>query len=243
MPEVIVENVHKSFGALEVLKGVSLSVGRGEVFALIGRSGSGKSTLLRCMNGLEKINSGRIEIAGHAIGEDAKALRKLRTDVGIVFQSYNLFPHLTVGENIMLAPRIVKDVPKSESKDIAREVLQLVGLLEKFDSYPDQLSGGQQQRVAIARSLAMRPKVMLFDEVTSALDPELTEEVLTVMENLAKDGMTMILVTHEMAFARRVATQTIFMHKGKIWEEGRSSELFANPQTPELRQFVKADVK
>ncbi|QTK82819.1 amino acid ABC transporter ATP-binding protein [Agrobacterium tumefaciens] len=243
MPEVIVENVHKSFGALEVLKGVSLSVGRGEVFALIGRSGSGKSTLLRCMNGLEKINSGRIEIAGHAIGEDAKALRKLRTDVGIVFQSYNLFPHLTVGENIMLAPRIVKDVPKSETKDIAREVLQLVGLSEKFDSYPDQLSGGQQQRVAIARSLAMRPKVMLFDEVTSALDPELTEEVLTVMENLAKDGMTMILVTHEMAFARRVATQTIFMHKGKIWEEGRSSELFANPQTPELRQFVKADVK
>ncbi|MDA5241631.1 amino acid ABC transporter ATP-binding protein [Agrobacterium tumefaciens] len=243
MPEVIVENVHKSFGALEVLKGVSLTVGRGEVFALIGRSGSGKSTLLRCMNGLEKINSGRIEIAGHAIGEDAKALRKLRTDVGIVFQSYNLFPHLTVGENIMLAPRIVKDVVKSETKDIAREVLQLVGLSEKFDSYPDQLSGGQQQRVAIARSLAMRPKVMLFDEVTSALDPELTEEVLTVMENLAKDGMTMILVTHEMAFARRVATETIFMHKGKIWEQGRSSELFANPQTPELRQFVKADVK
>ncbi|NRF10455.1 amino acid ABC transporter ATP-binding protein [Agrobacterium pusense] len=243
MPEVIVENVHKSFGALEVLKGVSLTVGRGEVFALIGRSGSGKSTLLRCMNGLEKINSGRIEIAGHAIGEDAKALRKLRTDVGIVFQSYNLFPHLTVGENIMLAARIVKDVAKSETKDIAREVLQLVGLSEKFDSYPDQLSGGQQQRVAIARSLAMRPKVMLFDEVTSALDPELTEEVLTVMENLARDGMTMILVTHEMAFARRVATETIFMHKGKIWEQGRSSELFANPQTPELRQFVKADVK
>ncbi len=160
-----------------------------------------------------------------------------------MFQSYNLFPHLTVGENIMLAPRIVKDVAKSETKDIAREVLQLVGLSEKFDSYPDQLSGGQQQRVAIARSLAMRPKVMLFDEVTSALDPELTEEVLTVMENLARDGMTMILVTHEMAFARRVATETIFMHKGKIWEQGRSSELFANPQTPELRQFVKADVK
>jgi polar amino acid transport system ATP-binding protein len=143
----------------------------------------------------------------------------------------------------MLAPRIVKDVAKSETKDIAREVLQLVGLSEKFDSYPDQLSGGQQQRVAIARSLAMRPKVMLFDEVTSALDPELTEEVLTVMENLAKGGMTMILVTHEMAFARRVATETIFMHKGKIWEQGRSVELFANPQTPELRQFVKADVK
>ncbi|WP_018238427.1 amino acid ABC transporter ATP-binding protein [Ensifer sp. BR816] len=243
MPEVVVENVHKSFGALEVLKGVSLSVGRGEVFALIGRSGSGKSTLLRCMNGLEKINSGRIEIAGHALGGDAKALRKLRTDVGIVFQSYNLFPHLTVGENIMLAPRIVKDVAKTKAREVAREVLQLVGLSEKFDSYPDQLSGGQQQRVAIARSLAMRPKVMLFDEVTSALDPELTEEVLMVMEQLARDGMTMILVTHEMGFARRVATQTIFMHKGKIWEEGPSAALFADPQTPELRQFVKSDVK
>jgi polar amino acid transport system ATP-binding protein len=243
MPEVVVENVHKSFGALEVLKGVSLTVGRGEVFALIGRSGSGKSTLLRCMNGLEKINSGRIEIAGHTLGQDAKALRKLRTDVGIVFQSYNLFPHLTVGENIMLAPRIVKDVAKAKAREIAHEVLKLVGLSEKFDSYPDQLSGGQQQRVAIARSLAMRPKVMLFDEVTSALDPELTEEVLTVMEQLARDGMTMILVTHEMAFARRVATQTIFMHKGKIWEQGPSAALFADPQTPELRQFVKSDVK
>ncbi|MEK1928869.1 MAG: amino acid ABC transporter ATP-binding protein [Pararhizobium sp.] len=243
MPEVIVENVHKSFGALEVLKGVSLSVGRGEVFALIGRSGSGKSTLLRCMNGLEKVNSGRIEIAGHTLAGDAKALRSLRTDVGIVFQSYNLFPHLTVGENIMLAPRIVKGVAKAETHKIAREVLQLVGLSEKFDSYPDQLSGGQQQRVAIARSLAMRPKVMLFDEVTSALDPELTEEVLMVMEKLARDGMTMILVTHEMAFARRVATKTIFMHKGTIWEQGPSKELFANPQTPELRQFVKAEVK
>ncbi|WP_105403718.1 MULTISPECIES: amino acid ABC transporter ATP-binding protein [Neorhizobium] len=243
MPEVIVEKVHKSFGALEVLKGVSLSVGRGEVFALIGRSGSGKSTLLRCMNGLEKINSGHVEIAGHTLGRDAKALRSLRTDVGIVFQSYNLFPHLTVGENIMLAPRIVKGIAKAETQKIAREVLQLVGLLEKFDSYPDQLSGGQQQRVAIARSLAMRPKVMLFDEVTSALDPELTEEVLTVMETLARDGMTMILVTHEMAFARRVATKTIFMHKGTIWEEGPSKELFANPQTQELRQFVKSDVK
>ena len=243
MPEVVVENVHKSFGALEVLKGVSLSVGRGEVFALIGRSGSGKSTLLRCMNGLEKINSGRIEIAGHTLGEDAKALRKLRTDVGIVFQSYNLFPHLTVGENIMLAPRIVKDVAKAKAREVAHEVLKLVGLSEKFDSYPDQLSGGQQQRVAIARSLAMRPKVMLFDEVTSALDPELTEEVLSVMEQLARDGMTMILVTHEMGFARRVATQTIFMHKGKIWEQGPSAALFADPQTPELRQFVKSDVK
>lgn len=243
MSEVIIKNVHKSFGNVEVLKGVSLTVERGEVFALIGRSGSGKSTLLRCINGLEKINSGEIEIAGHKVTSDASQLRKLRKDVGIVFQSYNLFPHLTVGENIMLAPKIVKAVSKADARKKAEEVLKLVGLSEKFDAYPDQLSGGQQQRVAIARSLAMQPKVMLFDEVTSALDPELTEEVLNVMEELARGGMTMILVTHEMAFARRVATKTIFMHQGKIWEEGTSAELFANPQTAELRQFVKSDVK
>ncbi|MBA8904223.1 MULTISPECIES: amino acid ABC transporter ATP-binding protein [unclassified Phyllobacterium] len=243
MPEVIVENVHKSFGMVEVLKGVSLTVERGEVIALIGRSGSGKSTLLRCINGLEKINSGRIEIAGHTVSSDPKQLRALRTDVGIVFQSYNLFPHLSVGENIMLAPKIVKNVAKAQTRETAERVLKLVGLSEKFDAYPDELSGGQQQRVAIARSLAMQPKVMLFDEVTSALDPELTEEVLNVMEQLARDGMTMILVTHEMAFARRVATKTIFMHQGKIWEEGLSKQLFSDPQTPELRQFVKADVK
>ena len=243
MSEVIIKNVHKSFGNVEVLKGVSLTVERGEVFALIGRSGSGKSTLLRCINGLEKINSGEIEIAGHKVTSDAAQLRKLRKDVGIVFQSYNLFPHLTVGENIMLAPKIVKDVSKADARRKAEEVLKLVGLSEKFDAYPDQLSGGQQQRVAIARSLAMQPKVMLFDEVTSALDPELTEEVLNVMEELARGGMTMILVTHEMAFARRVATKTIFMHQGTIWEEGPSAELFANPKTAELRQFVKSDVK
>ncbi|RWB95859.1 amino acid ABC transporter ATP-binding protein [Mesorhizobium sp.] len=242
MPEVLIDNVHKSFGAVEVLKGVSLSVNRGDVFALIGRSGSGKSTLLRCINGLEKINSGRIEVAGHAVGRDPKELRKLRTDVGIVFQSYNLFPHLTVGENIMLAPRIIKLVSKAEAKTTAEEVLGMVGLSEKFDAYPDQLSGGQQQRVAIARSLAMRPKVMLFDEVTSALDPELTEEVLNVLETLARNGMTMLLVTHEMGFARRVATTTIFMHHGKIWE-GPSVELFGRPKTPELQQFIKSDVK
>ncbi len=243
MPEVLIDNVHKSFGTVEVLKGVSLSVNRGEVFALIGRSGSGKSTLLRCINGLEKINSGHIEVAGHSVSRDPKELRKLRTDVGIVFQSYNLFPHLTVGENIMLAPRIVKLVSKAEARTTAGDVLGMVGLSEKFDAYPDQLSGGQQQRVAIARSLAMRPKVMLFDEVTSALDPELTEEVLNVLEKLARNGMTMLLVTHEMSFARRVATTTIFMHHGKIWEEGPSADLFSRPKTPELQQFVKSDVK
>ncbi|MHA6691308.1 amino acid ABC transporter ATP-binding protein [Devosia sp. A449] len=243
MPEVVINQVHKSFGAVEVLKGVSMSVQRGEVTAIIGRSGSGKSTLLRCINGLEKIQSGSITIAGHTVGQDKAQLRKLRTDVGIVFQSYNLFPHLSVGENIMLAPRIVKRLPKGETRDIAEDVLALVGLSEKFNAYPDELSGGQQQRVAIARSLAMRPKVMLFDEVTSALDPELTGEVLAVMEQLARDGMTMLLVTHEMNFARRVANTTVFMHQGLIHESGPSRELFENPKTPEMAQFIKADVK
>lgn len=240
MSVVQIENVHKRFGALEVLKGVSLTVERGQVVALIGRSGSGKSTLLRCINGLEPIQKGSIQVAGHTLTQDANALRMLRKDVGIVFQSYNLFPHLTVGKNIMLSPRITQGVSKEEALTRAREVLKQVGLSEKFDSYPDALSGGQQQRVAIARSLAMRPKVMLFDEVTSALDPELTAEVLSVMEQLAHDGMTMILVTHEMSFAQRVANQTIFMHKGTIWEAGPSDVLFTNPKTPELAAFVNA---
>ncbi|CAN7366896.1 amino acid ABC transporter ATP-binding protein [Bosea sp. LjRoot90] len=240
MPAVLIEDVHKSYGSLEVLKGVSLDVEPGQVVALIGRSGSGKSTLLRCVNGLEAFQSGRIEVAGHAVDQDQKRLRELRKDVGIVFQSYNLFPHLTVGQNIMLSPRITKNVPQAEALALAKDVLAQVGLSDKFDSYPDNLSGGQQQRVAIARSLAMKPKVMLFDEVTSALDPELTGEVLLVMEKLARDGMTMLLVTHEMNFARNVANTTVFMHQGKIWESGRSAQLFAEPQTPELRNFVGA---
>jgi polar amino acid transport system ATP-binding protein len=243
MPAVAVENVHKSFGSLEVLKGVSLTVEAGQVVAIIGRSGSGKSTLLRCINGLERFQSGRIEVAGHVVDPDPKRLRALRKDVGIVFQSYNLFPHLTVGQNIMLAPRLAKGVDKLESRRLAERVLAQVGLSEKIDSYPDNLSGGQQQRVAIARSLAMQPKVMLFDEVTSALDPELTGEVLLVMEQLAREGMTMLLVTHEMGFARGVADTTIFMHQGLVWETGRSAELFASPQSDELRAFVRSDVK
>ncbi len=243
MPEVLIDQVHKSFGPIEVLRGVSLTVEKGEVTALIGRSGSGKSTLLRCVNGLETIQSGRIEIAGHVVGTDKAALRQLRRDVGIDFQSYNLFPHLSVVANIMLAPRIVKDVSRAETRHIAEEVLALVGLSEKFDAYPDELSGGQQQRVAIARSLAMRPRVMLFDEVTSALDPELTGEVLAVMEQLARDGMTMLLVTHEMGFARRVASTTVFMHQGLIHESGPSKTLFERPSTPELAQFIKSDIK
>ncbi|MFO1116803.1 MAG: amino acid ABC transporter ATP-binding protein [Beijerinckiaceae bacterium] len=243
MPVVALENVTKSFGALTVLDGVSLDVEEGQVVAVIGRSGSGKSTMLRCINGLEQIQSGRIEVAGHVLENNKSALRELRQDVGMVFQSYNLFPHLTVEENITLAPRVVKKEPLAEAKATARKVLEQVGLSEKIDAYPEQLSGGQQQRVAIARSLAMHPKVMLFDEVTSALDPELTEEVLRVMEGLAKAGMTMMLVTHEMGFARRVAHVTIFMHKGKVWESGPSEQMFASPQTPELRQFLASGLK
>jgi polar amino acid transport system ATP-binding protein len=243
MLAVIIEDVHKSYGSVEVLKGVSLNVDAGQVVAIIGRSGSGKSTLLRCINGLESTQSGKITVVGHVLDQDQKHLRELRKDVGIVFQSYNLFPHLTVGENIMLAPRLAKGVTPKETRKLAEEVLAKVGLSEKFDAYPDNLSGGQQQRVAIARSLAMQPKVMLFDEVTSALDPELTGEVLIVMENLARAGMTMLLVTHEMNFARNVADVTVFMHKGKIWESGPSAELFANPATPELKSFLGAGAR
>lgn len=241
MPVVSVEGVVKRYGPLEVLKGVSISVEAGQVVAIIGRSGSGKSTLLRCLNGLEQIQGGTITVAGHTIDPAGKGLRDLRKDVGIVFQSYNLFPHLKVGENIMLAPRIVKGVPTAKAREVAEAVLAEVGLSDKWDSYPDNLSGGQQQRVAIARSLAMQPKVMLFDEVTSALDPELTLEVLAVMERLAKQGMTMLLVTHEMAFARNIADAVIFMHQGKVWEEGPPAALFGNPQTPELRQFIRTE--
>ncbi|HEY8565826.1 MAG TPA: amino acid ABC transporter ATP-binding protein [Beijerinckiaceae bacterium] len=243
MPAVVIEDVHKSFGAVEVLKGISLTVEPGETVAIIGRSGSGKSTLLRCVNGLERFQSGRIEVAGHAVDHDPKRLRELRKDVGIVFQSYNLFPHLTVAQNIMLSPRLTQGVEKGKARQLAEEVLAQVGLADKFDSYPDNLSGGQQQRVAIARSLAMKPKVMLFDEVTSALDPELTGEVLLVMEELAKGGMTMLLVTHEMSFARSVAATTVFMHQGRVWEHGPSRELFAQPRTDELRSFIRSDLK
>jgi polar amino acid transport system ATP-binding protein len=230
-------NIHKSFGANQVLHGVSFEVARGEVVALIGRSGSGKSTALRCINGLEKIDQGEIEVCGHHVHDKRTVLRQLHMDVGMVFQSYNLFPHLTVEQNITLAPRWVKKAGRGEARAQALAVLRQVGLEEKIDAYPEQLSGGQQQRVAIARSLAMQPQVMLFDEVTSALDPELTGEVLRVMEDLARGGMTMVLVTHEMAFAQRVADRVIFMHEGKVWEEG-AGEMLAAPRTTELRQFV-----
>ncbi|UXU08432.1 amino acid ABC transporter ATP-binding protein [Agrobacterium tumefaciens] len=241
MSVVVANNIRKSFGPLEVLKGVSLTVAGGEVVALIGRSGSGKSTFLRCLNGLETINSGEIQIAGHAMSRKPAALRELRRDVGIVFQSYNLFPHLTAGENIMLAPIQVKGEAKAAAREEAKRCLALVGLEDRFDAYPDMLSGGQQQRIAIARSLAMHPKVLLFDEVTSALDPELTGEVLAVIESLGRQGMTMLLVTHEMGFARRVANRTIFMKDGVIHEEGPSSEFFSSPNTPELQAFLRSE--
>ncbi|WP_298371697.1 amino acid ABC transporter ATP-binding protein [Azospirillum sp.] len=234
---VKLHDIHKSFGSVEVLKGVSFEIDKGEVVAIIGRSGSGKSTALRCINRLETIQSGTLEVCGHRIDHADLDLRTLRQDVGMVFQSYNLFPHLTVEENITLAPRRVKKLPTRDARALALLSLERVGLAEKIDAYPEQLSGGQQQRVAIARSLAMQPKVMLFDEVTSALDPQLTGEVLRVMEILAQGGMTMAVVTHEMAFARRVADRVIFMHQGRVWETGPGAML-DDPQTSELRAFL-----
>lgn len=242
MAIVNLSGVRKSFGELSVLKDVSLAVDRGTVVALVGRSGSGKSTLLRCINGLEAIDAGEIIVDGKRVEQKEATLRALRQEIGIVFQSYNLFPHLTVERNVTLALSLVKKLSAAEGRAIAERVLAQVGLSEKIASYPEQLSGGQQQRVAIARSLAMSPKVMLFDEVTSALDPELKEEVLKVMEGLAKGGMTMILVTHEMDFARRVADEVVFMHQGKIHEQGPPSRLFVEPATPEFRQFISSAI-
>jgi polar amino acid transport system ATP-binding protein len=237
---VELHNVVKRFGTNTVLDRVSLSVEAGEIIAVIGRSGSGKSTMLRCINGLEPIQEGRIMFDGETVNDPATNLRKLRQRVGIVFQSYNLFPHLSVERNITLAPRVVKGMEREAARELAAAALARVGLAEKIDAYPDQLSGGQQQRVAIARSLAMKPQLMLFDEITSALDPELTGEVLKVLEKVAGEGMTMMLVTHEMGFARRVATRLIFMHQGRIWEEGRASDVLAKPRTPELETFLDA---
>jgi polar amino acid transport system ATP-binding protein len=237
---VEIDNVVKRFGSNTVLDRVSLAVQPGEIIAVIGRSGSGKSTLLRCINGLEPIQEGRIVFDGTTVNDPGTDLRKLRQRVGIVFQSYNLFPHLSVEKNITLAPRVVKRMELSAARELAKAALARVGLADKIDAYPDQLSGGQQQRVAIARSLAMQPQLMLFDEITSALDPELTGEVLKVLEQVAREGMTMMLVTHEMGFARRVASRLIFMHQGQIWEQGRAADVLARPGTPELATFLDA---
>ena len=240
MSLVELSNVIKRYGTNTVLDGVSLAVEPGEIIAIIGRSGSGKSTLLRCVNGLEPIQGGQVRFEGTTVNDPNTDLRKLRQHVGIVFQSFNLFPHLSVEKNITLAPKVVKGVPPQEARRLAEEVLRKVGLAEKIDAYPDQLSGGQQQRVAIARSLAMSPQVMLFDEITSALDPELVGEVLKVLEEMARDGMTMMLVTHEIGFARKVADRVVFMHEGRIWEEGPAAATLAQPRTPELETFLNA---
>jgi polar amino acid transport system ATP-binding protein len=237
---VELDSVVKRFGTNTVLDHVSLTVEPGEIIAVIGRSGSGKSTMLRCINGLEPIQGGRIIFDGTVVNDPATDLRRLRQRVGIVFQSFNLFPHLSVERNITLAPRVVKRIDPGAARELARQALARVGLADKIDAYPDQLSGGQQQRVAIARSLAMQPQLMLFDEITSALDPELTGEVLKVLEQVAKEGMTMMLVTHEIGFARRVASRLIFMHQGRIWEEGRAGEVLSRPRTPELVTFLDA---
>jgi polar amino acid transport system ATP-binding protein len=234
---VSLREVQKSFGPLKVLDGVSFAVERGEVLAIIGRSGSGKSTALRCIDRFEKVDRGEIMVCGHRVDRPDVDLRALRQDVGIVFQSYNLFPHLTIEQNITLAPCAVRRMTASKATELARRVLAQVGLEEKLSAYPEQLSGGQQQRAAIARSLAMQPKVMLFDEVTSALDPELTAEVLKVIEQLAADGMTMVMVTHEMGFAKSIADRIVFMHRGKVHEAG-SATILTTPTTPELAQFV-----
>ncbi len=234
-----ISQLRKSFGTNEVLKGIDLQVQAGEVIAIIGKSGSGKSTLLRCINGLEVFQSGRLTVDGKPLlHENALAMRELRQRVGMIFQSFNLFPHLTVGKNVMLAPKLVKQTDAAAGEAQARKLLERVGLAEKYDAYPDQLSGGQQQRVAIARALAMEPAVLLCDEITSALDPELVGEVLRVVESLADEGMTLLMVTHEMSFARKVSDRVIFMHQGCVHEMGPPQELFSNPKTPELQQFL-----
>ncbi|QSA20596.1 amino acid ABC transporter ATP-binding protein [Vibrio furnissii] len=240
MSLVSVEQVHKYYGENHVLKGVDLKINPGEVVSIIGRSGSGKSTLLRCMNGLEDYQEGVIIVDSQAVENDDYKLRLLSRSVGMVFQSFNLFPHMTVGENVMLAPKLVLKKSSDECETLARELLEKVGLADKFDAYPTNLSGGQQQRVAIARSLAMNPKVLLCDEITSALDPELVGEVLKVLEQLKAEGMTLILVTHEMNFARDVGDRVVFMNQGKVWETGPSEAVFAAPQTPELQSFLSA---
>ncbi|MDE1189192.1 MAG: amino acid ABC transporter ATP-binding protein [Pantoea sp.] len=239
MSLVVIDAVRKSFGQNEVLRGITTTVERGDIVTIIGKSGSGKSTLLRCINGLEQPDSGTIHVGGLQVGGSAAELQKLRQNVGMVFQSFNLFPHLTAAENVTLAPLLTRRITKAEAPALAKRLLEQVGLGQKRDAFPSSLSGGQQQRVAIARALAMSPEVMLFDEATSALDPELVGEVLRVMEDLAKEGMTMIAVTHEMAFARKVSSKVIFMHQGEVWESGQPAEVFGAPRTPELQRFVQ----
>jgi polar amino acid transport system ATP-binding protein len=237
-PSIQFERVGKWFGKLHVLRDVTLAVARGEVVVVCGPSGSGKSTLIRCVNGLEKIQEGELVVLGETISRDGVNLPRLRTRVGMVFQSFNLFPHMTALENIVLAPMKVRGIAREAAEQTARALLQRVGIPEKAGHYPANLSGGQQQRVAIARALAMQPEIMLFDEPTSALDPEMINEVLEVMTDLAKDGMTMMVVTHEMGFARRVAHRVVFMDEGQVVEENVPEQFFAAPRSDRSRQFL-----
>jgi len=238
-----IHDVHKSFGPNKVLKGVSLNVERHEVVCLIGASGSGKSTLLRCVNALEDISAGEIRIDGDTVSGAGVDLNKLRRDVGIVFQSYNLFPHMSVLENITLAPCRIDRLPKKDAHERAMALLTSVGMAEKANAYPDSLSGGQQQRVAIVRALAMQPRVMLLDEITAALDPELVGDVLEIVRELAHGGLTMLLATHEMGFAREVASQVCFLDNGSILERGSPQDIFENPHEERTQQFLSRVVK
>jgi polar amino acid transport system ATP-binding protein len=238
-----IDEVHKSFGHNEVLKGVSLDVERHEVVCLIGASGSGKSTLLRCVNALEEISSGAIRIDGDTVTGPGVDLNVLRRDVGIVFQSYNLFPHMSVMENVMLAPTMVGGLTKDEAHERGMKLLESVGMVEKADAYPDSLSGGQQQRVAIVRALAMQPRVMLLDEITAALDPELVGDVLEIVRELAHGGLTMLLATHEMGFAKEVASQVCFLDAGSILEHGPAEQIFEAPREERTQQFLSRVVK
>jgi polar amino acid transport system ATP-binding protein len=238
-----IEEVHKSYGHHEVLKGVTLNVERHEVVCLIGASGSGKSTLLRCVNALEEISSGEIRIDGDTVTGAGVDLNALRRDVGIVFQSYNLFPHMSVLENIMLAPVRVGGVSKAAAEERAMKLLESVGMQDKAKSYPDMLSGGQQQRVAIVRALAMEPRVMLLDEITAALDPELVGDVLEIVRELAHEGLTLLLATHEMGFAQEVASQVCFLDNGSILERGSAEQIFENPREERTQQFLSRVVK
>ncbi|NRB06208.1 MAG: amino acid ABC transporter ATP-binding protein [Richelia sp.] len=237
-PIIIAEDVHKWYGQFHVLRGVNLTVSRGEVVVLMGPSGSGKSTFIRTFNALEAYQQGIIEIDGIILSHDLRNIEAIRREVGMVFQQFNLFPHLTVLQNITLAPVWVRKCSQAQAQDLAMQLLERVGILEQFNKYPGQLSGGQQQRVAIARALAMQPKIMLFDEPTSALDPEMVREVLDVMRTLAKDGMTMVVVTHEVGFAREVADRVVLMDAGSLVESATPNNFFNHPHEERTRQFL-----
>ena len=239
MSSLVLENVYKKFGETEVLKGIDLDVADHEVVCLIGASGSGKSTLLRCVNLIEGVTSGRIIVGGQDVTAPGVDVNRLRREIGIVYQSFNLFPHMSVIENVSLAPRKVLKLSKPDAHAVANELLSRFGLADKADAYPDHLSGGQQQRVAIVRALAMKPQLMLLDEITSALDPELVAEVLQVVRELAAEGMTMVIATHEMAFARDVANRVCFLDAGVILEQGPPDAIFRNPQEPRTQQFLQ----